>query len=129
MERKTHSINERQIDLAHIFLTKGEQKEKTNSWRLWLSEKQVCILVIEAVSGSSHSFMSPSKSQSQSCFCQGLNDKKKKKKTALGICHCPGDKSTRIRDVRASECVHVQAAHQRTTCGKQERSESLVADH
>lgn len=35
-------------------------------------------LVIEAVSGCLHSFVSPTQSVSQCCFCHGLDKKKKK---------------------------------------------------
>lgn len=55
------------------------------------------------------SFVSPNKSVSQSCFCQGANDFLKKE---LGICHCTGDKTTREPHVANKNC-----------------RESLVTDH
>lgn len=60
-------------------------------------------LVIEAVSGCLHSFVSPTKSVSQSCFCQGVNDFFFFLKE-LGICHCPGDKTTRKPHVANKNC-------------------------
>lgn len=106
METPGHGEKSRQYKRM-TFIKKGKQRDK----KTLLSAKKVSI------------WLSWLHLDVNSALCHLLkiyvnNNSANNNKNKLGTCHCPGDKSFSISDACAAECGHVQAAHQRTACGK-----------